>query len=170
MPKPSPATGDLPVTLKAAAALFGRSVRWVQDLKDSGHLVGGGREGYRLGPLCEAVIAHYEGLLEQGQRKTAASSASLARTREIEQRIAIKAGQLIDIDEARGAMADLAGMVDAALVSLPARISADPAERERVRAIVDAARSEIVDRLGEAGGSLGSGGADHRAAADPDAE
>ena len=155
---------DRTIGTAAAAKLFGRSVRWVQYLVSNGALEGGGRSGFRLGDLCTAVIAHYEAELQKGEKKTAATSASAARTRLIEQQIAKNAGELIPLDEANGAMMDLAGIVDAALVSLPARLGGDAHERGRVRTIVDDIRAEIVRGVERACGDAAPGGGADRAA------
>ena len=155
---------DRTIGTTAAGKLFGRSARWVQYLATNGFLPGSGRTGWRLGDLRTAVIAHYEAELQKGEKKTAATSASAARTRLIEQQIAKNAGELIPLDEANGAIMDLAGIVDAALVSLPARLGGDAHERGRVRRIVDDIRSEIVRGVERACGDAPPGGGADRAA------
>lgn len=152
---PKPAQPQQPVTLGVTeiAAMTGRTVRWVQNLAKDQGIEKDGRGKYRLASVLAGLVSHYESILEKGSKSAASSRVTDARTREIELRIAQQERSLIPYEDADLAMSQFAGVVNAELSSMPARLGRDMAVRRKAEAEVHGTRQRIsaaLVRLSEA--------------------
>ena len=132
------------VSVTEAAAIFGRTPRWVQALAARGN-IRVGRGLYDLAGLVQAALAEMEGRLEGSARAVAANRASEARAREIELRIAERQRDLIPVEDAKAVVAQIAGLAKAELVGLPARFTRDPETKKRLEVEVDAMLRRMAD-------------------------
>lgn len=150
---PASTLPDAFVTASALAALTGRSRAWVFAMLKDQEVSKDGRGRYRIADVIPALIRHYEALMQKTSKSAASSRVTDARTREIELRIAQQERSLIPIDDAEMAMSQLAGVVNAELSGLPARLGRDMAVRRKAEAEVHGTRQRIsaaLDRLSEA--------------------
>lgn len=138
---------------REVAALAGRTDRWVRSMAQGGHFEKDGRGRYRLDSVVRGLISHYEAIIEKGSKSAASSRVTDARTREIELRIAQQERTLIPVEDAEMALSQFAGVVNAELSGLPARMGRDMAVRRKAEAEVHGSRERIsaaLDRLSEA--------------------
>lgn len=142
------------------ASVFGRTKQWVLDLVKNGHLERVGRGRYRLGDVGAAVVKHYEASREAGNASAAASRVTDARTREIEQRIAMRERQLIPLDDAITEYDILVAVCRKEFDGLPAAFTRDMADRRRLEQLCDGAKTRIADALGKAGDAARKGRTD----------
>lgn len=141
---------DLPVTVSAGqmAEILGITPRWLRKLATEGVLQRVGRGQY---PLIESVQAYVEHRADEGARKsqsTAAEDLRSQRAREIAMRIAKQERELITMEQAEQVTTDMCGCFLAVLGGLPAQISRDVAERQRVETIIREAQGRLSDELG----------------------
>ncbi|WP_103173254.1 hypothetical protein [Paracoccus sp. SY] len=142
---------DPDLTLSAAeiATMTGRTVRWVQSMAKDGYFSKDGRGRYRLESVIQGLLRHEEDQAAKGNQAAAASRATDARTREIDQRMAIRDRQLIPIEDAIMALDTVCGVVNTQLTGLPARISRDLGIRRKVETEIHRVRQAISDALAE---------------------
>lgn len=93
------------------------------------------------------------------------SRVQIARAREIEMRIAREDAHLCEVEECIGFVDMLVGLFKSNLAGLPAQITRDLAERQRIELIIDELASTLTKSL-EQGASLLRKGRDPTAAAD----
>lgn len=150
---------DPDLTLSAAeiATMTGRTVRWVQILAKEQGIAKEARGKYRLDSVMAGLVAHYEAVVEAGEKKASANRTGDARTREIEQRIAIKDRTLIPIEDAIMALDKVVGVTNAELMGLPSRISRDLGIRRKADAEVHRSRQRISQVLAEMSGAAKTG-------------
>lgn len=140
-----------------AAALLKVTPRWIQQLAADGWIKAAGRGKW---PLVGTVQGYIAFLKDENARKTKSASQSAvqeARAEEIRRRIAREDRQTIDLAEALEALDRATGEFVQSLSGLPARITRNPRERQRIEAIVDGERQRLADRFAEIAGSLSTG-------------
>lgn len=147
-------------SLDEVSALTGRGRRWVQDLRSGGFIQVPERSTYPADLLIRGVIAYYEFRLEEGTKKSAATKASEARTREAEIRMAKMTRDLISMSDAEDVISEFAAMVLASLTGLPARVTRDLDLRQKIEAEIDGAIDQIRGAAEKAGATLLAGGGD----------
>lgn len=140
-----------------AAALLMMTPRNLQYLAKDGWVK---RAGPGRWPLVGLVQGYVKYLKDETARKTKASADSRvrdARAAEIEMRMAIKTREMIPLDEAVYAADDMAGAFLAAISALPATITRDQRERDRLETICDKVRAGLSSRFAEVGAALRTG-------------
>lgn len=159
MPKDEKSDTEAGLLLSApqVALLAGRTDRWVRGMAKDGYFEKDGRGRYRLESIIRGLLRHEDDLAARSSQSAAASKATDARTREIEQRIAIRERELIPIEDAVLAMDKVVGVVSAELSGLPARITRDLGIRKKAEAEVHGARKRIGDALAEMSGAARTG-------------
>lgn len=158
MPKrQDPDVADVQLTAPQVAALAGRTDRWVRGMAQDGYFEKDGRGKYTLGSIIQGLLRHEEDLAASGNKTAAAAKATAARTAEIEQRMAIRARELIPIDDAIMALDQLAGVVNAEMSGLPARITRDLDVRKKAEAEVHVTRKRISEALVAMSGAARTG-------------
>ena len=113
------------ITVSQAAALLGRSDRWVQGLVKAGYIERANRGEYTLVAVIRGALAYYEDQITKNNKAAAATRASEARTREIELRIQERSRELIAMEDARAVIGEMAALVRAELAGLAARYTRD---------------------------------------------
>jgi phage terminase Nu1 subunit (DNA packaging protein) len=111
------------ITVSQAAALLGRSDRWVQGLVKAGYIERANRGEYTLVAVIRGALAYYEDQITKNNKAAAATRASEARTREIELRIQDRSRELIAMEDARAVIGEMAALVRAELAGLPSSFS-----------------------------------------------
>lgn len=148
------------ITLAQAATLLNRSTSWVQKLVSEGYIARAGTNQYSVVAIVRGTVSYYEDLLEKSNKAAAASRATDARTREIELRIAERKRDLIPQEDARAVVSEVAAMVKAEFVGLPARFTRDMAERRRLEQEIDGSFERLAEAVASAESTLATGGVD----------
>lgn len=138
------------ITVTQAATLLGRSDRWVHSLRERGLVTVDARGRYPLVGVIRAAMAHYDGLLEDAQRRARANRATDARTREIELRTAAREATLIGKQDVVEVLDQMAAMTRAEFTSLPRRA----ARGRAARAALDAEVGQTLERIDHAKAAL----------------
>lgn len=133
-----------------AIAILGKSRAWFFDRVREGHIAKESRGRYSLVALIRGVVAYYDHILTKQSLTQAASRATDARTREIEQRISMRERQLIPIEDAEQAVHILVGVVNEELSGLSSRVTRDVALRKQIEAEVHGSKARIAAALGKA--------------------
>ncbi len=147
------------ITVSQAAALLGRSDRWVQGLVKAGYIESANRGEYTLVAVIRGALAYYEDQITKNNKAAAATRASEARTREIELRIQERMRDLIPLEDARAVVSEMAALVRAEFQGLPARFTRDMQDRRKLEQEIDGAFDRLSRRAEEAARSLETGGA-----------
>jgi hypothetical protein len=148
---------DLFLTAPEIANLCDRTDRWVRGMAKDGYFEKEGRGRYSLKSVMRGMLRHMDDQLAKGSQSASASRATDARTREIEQRIAIRERELISIEDATMALDKVVGVVSGELSGLPARISRDLTIRKKAETEVHVARRKISEALAEMSGAARTG-------------
>jgi hypothetical protein len=153
-PKPTHAkrNNNVPefVTAKELAAHVGLSTKRILVMTSEGLLPREGKGRYKF---AEAVRAYIKFKAEEGARKNQSTSADRLRDRREQKealRIAREERELIHIDEADAGMQEVCGAVLEFVSGLPARITRDVRERQRIEGICDEGRLRLSDRFAKA--------------------
>ena len=144
------------ITVDQAATLLGRSRRWIYNLVEGGFIQKAGSGKYTVVGVVRGAMAYYEDQIKKNQKTAAASRVTDARTREIELKIAQRQGQLIDREEHEALLELVTGRYLGALGGIPAQVSRDPTERERVERIIDQERERLADYFDEVADNIAS--------------
>ena len=155
------------ISLAQAATLLNRSPSWVSLLVGKGYITRDGYGKYSVVAIVRGALTYYEDLLEKSNKAAAASKATDARTREIELRIAERRRDLIPLDDAKAVVSEMAAMVKAEFIGLPARYTRDMTERRRLEQEVDGSFERIAAAARSAEAALATGSIDM--AAEPEA-
>jgi hypothetical protein len=138
-------TADEPVSTGFLADALGLTRQAIARLTRQNVLTRSGRGAYALGPNIRAYV-DFRVQTEAGRRGTGSSDRMRdARAAEIEQRMALRDRTIITLDEANSAVDTIAGAFLSMLATLPARITRDVRERQRIEAIIDAERLRLSD-------------------------
>jgi len=148
------------ITVAQAAALLGRSDRWVQGLVKAGYMDRAQRGEYTLVGVIRGALAYYEDQLSKNNKAAVASRAAEARTREIELRIQERSRELIPMEDARAVVGEMAALVRAELAGLAARYTRDMEARRALEEVIDGALGRIAGAADKAGAALVAGSGD----------
>lgn len=132
------------ITVKQAAALFGRSDRWVHGLREAGWITTEGRGAYPLVGLMRGVLAYLEDQVDKGAEAAKAATATDARTREIELKIDARRRELVAADGVAQVITQFEAMALDEFSRLPTRFTRRPADRARLRGEVQASIRRIA--------------------------
>lgn len=111
--------------------------------------------------LIKVVHGYIKYLKDEGRRTSKSASESRLkdmRAQEVEMRVAQKRGELVSLDAATEAFDRMTGEYLQSLSSLPARVTRNVRERQRIEALIDSERQRISDRFAAIGKHLASGG------------
>ena len=129
-------TGDL-------ARLFDRSPRWVNKLREAGWIAPISHGRYDLIASCRGVFAYHEDRAERANADPRAAVTD-ARTREIEQRIDMRAAGLCNRNDVAEVLGDLAAIAEDAMNGFTDRLGLKGAsERQAVDQAVAGALNAI---------------------------
>lgn len=117
------------LTLPQAAALLGRSERFVGNLRERGYVSTVAHGEYPLVGLIRGVIAYFEDIEVKNAHTAREVAATDARTREIELRIQRKCADLMPAADAIAVLDEMAAAVAEEMARVPARTSSDPKKR-----------------------------------------
>lgn len=134
------------LSVAQAAALLGRSDRWVHMLREAGHIRLGERGQYRVVEVVRGAMAYMDEQLDKAQRRARANRATDARTREIELRTAAREATLIGKEDVIAVLNGMAAMTRAEFTSLPRRAARGRAARAALAAEVE----QTLDRIDNA--------------------
>ncbi len=148
------------LTVAQAAALLGRSERWVQGLAKAGYMDRAGRGEYALVSVIRGALAYYEDQLAKGQKAAVATRATEARTREIELRIQERSRDLIAQEDAQAVVSEMAAMVRSEFQGLATRFTRDLEVRRRLEQEIDASFERLSRKAEEASRTLATGRSD----------
>lgn len=148
------------ITVAQAAALLGRSERWVQGLVKSGYMDRAQRGEYTLVGVIRGALAYYEDQLSKNNKAAVANRATEARTREIELRIQERSRELIPMEDAKAVVGEMAALVRAELAGLAARYTRDLEVRRALEEVIDGALDRIAGAGDKAGAALVAGSGD----------
>ena len=146
------------VDRKTLASLLDLTTMRIDQLVREGHIQKSGRGRYPLEASVRGYIKFLKGTIA-GQTKSASSNrAQDARAAEIERRMAREDREIISLAEALTTIDEVAGEYLQSISSLPARITREPRERQRIEAICDAERLRVSDRFVKRSRALRTGG------------
>lgn len=141
-----------------AAALLMLSAERLRQLARDGYFPKATRAGY---PLA-AVVQGYIRFLKDEERRTskvqADSGLKAARQREVELRIAVREGQLVELDEIKAVFIEIGATLRAELNGLPSAVTRDVKLREDIEKYLNGAFARSSDKFQEACGVLQAGG------------
>lgn len=150
MPKADPQT----ITVAQAAALLGRSDRWVHLLREAGHIRLGERGQYSVVAVVRGAMAYMDEQIAKAELKARESRATDARTREIELRTAAREATLVGKHDVIAVLDGMAEMARKEFEQLPRRAARCRAARAALAAEVgqtleriDHAKAALVDEL-----------------------
>lgn len=152
------------VPRKTAAAILALTDTRLDQLVKEGVIE---RKGKNNGFIVRDLVHSYVNFLKlkiEGQARTQTGNmAQLARAKEIDLRMAREERTIIDIGEALQTVDEISGELLQSLSSLPARITREPRERQRIESIIDSERLRITDRFKQRASALRSGSQDDEA-------
>lgn len=145
------------ISTSELARACGRTPQWVRDQGRAGYFEPAGRGRWKVASVYQGLVERADAIAKAGEKSAAASRATDARTREIEQRIAIRERELIPVEDAVMALDKVVGVVSGELSGLPARISRDLTIRKKAETEVHVARRKISEALAEMSGAARTG-------------
>lgn len=149
------------IAIGQAARLLMISDERVRQLQKQGYIPRVPKRG--VVPLVGAVQGYLRYLKDeerQTSKSAAASRVTDARTREIELRIAERQRDLIPQEDARAVIGEMAAMLKAEFVGLPARVTRDLDLRRTLEQEVDASFARLAASAERARSALVTGGLD----------
>lgn len=152
-----------------AAALVKITPTYVRKLSRDGWFKSAGRDRWHLVDVVQGYISC---LKDEGRRTSRSASASRvqdARAKEIELKVAREDRSIIDTDEALAAADRMAGAYLESVSGLPARITRNQSERQRLEKIFDAERQRLSDIFAKIASSVRTGIEDAEADGEDDA-
>lgn len=156
MPEPSGL-----IAIGQAARLLMISDERVRQLQKQGYIPRAPKRG--VVPLVGAVQGYLRYLKDEERQSTKSAAASRvtdARTREIELRIAERQRDLLPQEDARAVIGEMAALVKAEFVGLPARVTRDLDLRRTLEQEVDASFARLAASAERARSALVTGGLD----------
>ncbi|MBN9033692.1 MAG: hypothetical protein BGO05_05400 [Rhizobiales bacterium 63-7] len=147
------------ISIDAAAALLdGLSAERVRQLIKEGWIPREKRGWVRLDAAVSGYIRYLKDTAKRTTKTASDSRVRDARAAEIEQRMQIKSRDLVPAKEATAAVDHVIAACAEAFAMLPAMITRDVAERNRIERHVKRAQGEVAKRLSEAARVLREGG------------
>jgi hypothetical protein len=130
-----------------AAEFFGVSDRWIRARAAEGRYKPVRHGRYRLVEMISGWRESHQDEKAKARGTGADNRLRDARAREVEMRIAERDGRLADMDEVLALFDILSGEMVASFEGLPARLTRDVRERQRITEILDAERQRLSDRF-----------------------
>jgi hypothetical protein len=131
--------------------------------------IAGHRGVYDWAEANSGIVRYLRDDGRRTSRSTAEAHAREVKTREVELRIALRAGELMEHAEHIEILDELLGLVQSELAGLPARLSRDMRERQRIEQAVDAILERLSARAAERSRQLAASFAGAQASATHDA-
>lgn len=131
------------LTLSQAAALLGRSERFVGNLREAGYVETPSPGQYPLVSLLRGAMAYYEDLIARQSDTARHTAATDARTREIELRIRRKMANLIEANIPGEVMDEFVAAAATELRTIPGRLYRDRQRRTELRTEIAASVARI---------------------------
>lgn len=158
-----------PVNAKVLASVLGVTDRWVRELEKQGVFARIDRGRYDLAACVQAFIAWK--LEAEVDRSATSTNDTLraAREREVNQRVAVRAGTLMEVAEHHAVVSEIFGLLKAELTGTPARITRDLALRPAIESEINASLNRAADRIEAKAADLDAGRVDASAEAADDA-
>jgi hypothetical protein len=149
-------------TVSAAflADLFGVTGQTIARLAREGVLEREGRGRYPLRGAVQGYMRHRVASEAARHVEGSADRVRDARAAEIERRLQIQDRKIITMDEATGCVDEIIGAFITVLSTLPARITNNRAERQRIETIIDAERARLSGKFDEISKRLATGQAE----------
>lgn len=138
--------------------MTGRTKRWVQILAKDGRFERTTRGRYSTASVLSGLVAHYEELLEKGQKSAAMNRAQEARAEEIELRLQERKREVIPQVEALDAMSLLVGRVSEEFNGMARRCTRDVDLQQVIEAEADGSKARISNAFGKLAGFVRDGG------------
>lgn len=142
------------LTVSQAAALLGRSDRWVHMLREAGHIRVDERGRYPVVAVVRGAMAYMAEQLDKAERKARENRATDARTREIELRTAAREATLVPKNDVIAVVDCMADMARDEFTTLPKRAAKGRTARAALAAEVgqtleriDHAKAALIDEL-----------------------
>ncbi|MER8653444.1 hypothetical protein [Mesorhizobium sp. M0847] len=157
MPRKSEKQQANTIDTATAAALIKVTPRYIQKLSGDGWFKPIGRGRWNLIDVVQGYITCLKDDSRQASKSAADSRVRDARAREIEMRIAREERKLIAMEECNGCLDQVVGGFITMLSVLPAQITKDVRERQRIEAIIDAGRQRLSDNFAKLSNNLRSG-------------
>lgn len=132
------------LTLAQAAALLGRSERFVGKLRESGYVETPAPGQYPLVGLLRGAMAYHEDLLSRQAETARQTAATDARTREIELRIRRKMANLIEANIPCEVIDEFVAAAATELRTIPGRLYRDRQRRTELRSELEASIARIT--------------------------
>jgi hypothetical protein len=134
------------LTLAQAAALVGRSERWISQLRERGYIATPAPGQYPIVSVLRGAMAYFEDQIARQADTARQTAATDARTREIELRIKRKAANLIPLSCVEAEFADWLPAFRAEMAGVPKRASGDPEKQERLACEIEAIMARMQDK------------------------
>lgn len=151
-------TGKIPdaASADALAALLGVSSRRARQIAAEAGIEAAGRGLWPVGPVVRAAIAAAGRDREGSAERDARAALMRARAREIEIRTAEREGELVPMEEAVAYAQAVVGTLISRMNGLPAQITRDRRERQKIETILDEIRSDVAKVIPEHGSAYRS--------------
>jgi chromosome segregation ATPase len=149
---------DTLISLEDAGKLLGLSAERIRVLIKEGFIDRPKPGRVVLSSVARGYARYWQEKASQETKTSADTRVRDARAAEIEQRIAEKNRRLVPAEEATAAIDHIIGACAEAFASIPAMISRDVAERNRIEKHVKEAQRGVAKRLSEAAELLEKGG------------
>lgn len=131
------------LNLSQAAALVGRSERWVSQLRERGYIRTPKRGEYPVVAVLRGAMAYFEDKVASQADDAQKTATTDARTLEIELRIQQKREKLIDADVPGEVMDEFFEMAAHEMRAMPARVYKDRTKLNALAAEVEASLARI---------------------------
>lgn len=131
------------LSLSQAAALVGRSERWISQLRERGYISTPAPGKYPVVSVLRGAMAYFEDQLAKQAQTAQQTAATDARTREIELRIKRKLATLIEANVPGEVIDEAITMAAAEMRTVPARMYSDPERRAELSGEIEASVSRM---------------------------
>lgn len=152
-----PRLGQKRVTQADLASALGLSRIRVQQLVGEGRLTKPNADGYLLSQAITEYVAYKMASAAERSGSSKPDRLKEAKASEIERKMAIAERSLIPLSEAIGILDQVVGDFLVSLGALPAKITRNQRERERIEEVVAETRTRLADKFRKRGTALASG-------------
>lgn len=146
------------ITATEGAAVLGVSISWVSRLIRDGYIPEAKSRRYRLADVVQGYIRFLKDEERRTSKVQAESGLKAARQREVELRIAVREGQLVELDDIKSVFIEVEATLRAELSGLPSAVTRDVKLREEIEKYLNGAFARSSDKFQEACGVLQTGG------------
>ena len=137
------------VTRGEGALVLGVSTQFIDNLVAGGYVPAAVDHKHDLGALVRGAIRYLREERRNKKSETAENRVREARAAEIELRTAERSRQVVTVDEAREWISEVVSLFRSGLAGLPARITRDVEDREKIEGHCDGIIEAIRERLVE---------------------